>query len=202
MVRPPLHCSQRLNIQQLHSSGDPFGSFAPGMSSSVRQTEADNFPLTSGSTILNKEMLSFQYRPVLHLAHGKAKHHMILIKSYSFFSNALQGVNAEHSEIHDSSIQLLDDALTQTAMIEFPSGYSTDHVIEFSLKATVKLPFPTNDGSAITWNNWISPTTLHWTRLEFFGPKNLSINYSTSQLSGISSLQIWQLRIYTPSQNL
>ena len=36
----PLHCSQRLSIQQLYSSGDPFGSFAPGMSSFVRQTEA------------------------------------------------------------------------------------------------------------------------------------------------------------------
>ena len=52
---PPPYCSQRLNIQQLHSSEDVFGSFDSGISSSVSQTEAKMFLLASeGSTILNK----------------------------------------------------------------------------------------------------------------------------------------------------
>ena len=55
VIRPPLYCSQCVNIQQLNSSEDPFGSFAPGMLSSVSQTEAKMFLLTSeGSAILNK----------------------------------------------------------------------------------------------------------------------------------------------------
>ena len=55
LTSPPPHCSQRLNIQQLHPSEDVFGSFDPGISSSVSQTEAKMFLLASeGSAILNK----------------------------------------------------------------------------------------------------------------------------------------------------
>ena len=83
LTSPPPHCSQRLNIQQLHSSEDVFGSFDPGMSSSVSQTEAKMFLLASeGSAILNKNKLSFQYGPAFQLARGRAKDYVILKKSY------------------------------------------------------------------------------------------------------------------------
>ena len=76
-------CSQHLNIQQLHSSGDLFRSFASGMSSSVRQTEAEIFLLSSeGSTILNKNNVVLLIWACI--TTGKAKHQVILKKSYSW----------------------------------------------------------------------------------------------------------------------
>jgi len=52
------------------------------------------------------------------------------------------------------------------------------------------------------WNDMISQTVPHWTRLWFLKPRNLCMNYSTSQFPAISSSQFWPSRVCVPAWNL